>query len=251
MKQCADLALTYALRDATEKGGKAVIEAVTKVEMFQLVKDEIKMTVKVQVLEQDTSGDYGKAIRIKAEDKYIAKVRVKVQSIDTANPYREQLAVFEKGKPEGTVLPATEVGKREQPVPAGFVLVEGGSFTMGDLFGEEDSDGKPTHQVTLTYDFYIGKYEVTFGEYDAYCNVTDVIKPGDQDWGRGNRPAINVYWWDAIKYSNWLSQREGRLIASTTTQGSAAAFSAFGLRGLSAYNFTKRLTKKALKKAPE
>ena len=78
-----------------------------------------------------------------------------------------------------------------------FVLVEKGSFTMGDLLN-----------VTLTYNFYIGKYEVTFDEYDAFCSATGKSKPGDRGWGRGSRPVINVNWWDAIAYCNWLSEKE-------------------------------------------
>jgi hypothetical protein len=91
--ECKKLALDAALQDALEKGGKAVIESVTKVEMFQVTKDEIKLTAKVQVLEQDTSGDYGTIKQVIVGDiiKYQAKVRIKVQSVDTYNPYREQL----------------------------------------------------------------------------------------------------------------------------------------------------------------
>ena len=83
-----------------------------------------------------------------------------------------------------------------------FVLVEKGSFTMGD------TDEKPTHKVTFTYNFYIGKYEVTFDEYDAFCEATGRSKPNDSWWGRESRPVINVTWWDAIDYCNWLSEKE-------------------------------------------
>jgi formylglycine-generating enzyme required for sulfatase activity len=89
-----------------------------------------------------------------------------------------------------------------------MVLVERGSFTMGDTWGGGDSDEKPTHEVSFTYDFHIGKYEVTFDEYDAFCNATGKSKPSDQGWGRGRRPVINVSWWDAIAYCNWLSEKE-------------------------------------------
>ncbi|NLI08308.1 MAG: formylglycine-generating enzyme family protein [Thermotogaceae bacterium] len=88
------------------------------------------------------------------------------------------------------------------------VLVEGGTFTMGDTWGGGDSDERPTHKVTFTYDFYIGKYEVTFDEYDAFCNATGKSKASDSGWGRGTRPVINVTWWDAIDYCNWLSEKE-------------------------------------------
>ncbi len=89
------------------------------------------------------------------------------------------------------------------------VLVEKGSFTMGDTWGGGDSDEKPTHKVTLTYDFYMGKYEVTFDEYDAFCEATGRSKPRDYyGWGRETRPVINVSWNDAIAYCNWLSGEE-------------------------------------------
>jgi formylglycine-generating enzyme required for sulfatase activity len=89
-----------------------------------------------------------------------------------------------------------------------FVLVEKGSFTMGDTWGDGYDDEKPIHKVTFTYNFYIGKYEVTFDEYDAFCEATGRDKPNDQGWGRGSRPVINVTWWDAVAYCNWLSERE-------------------------------------------
>jgi formylglycine-generating enzyme required for sulfatase activity len=92
-------------------------------------------------------------------------------------------------------------------VPSDIVLIRGGNFTMGDLFNEGPSDEKPTHSVTLR-DFYIGKYEVTFDEFDAFCTATGREKPGDRDWGRGSRPVINVDWYDAVEYCNWRSQKE-------------------------------------------
>ncbi|WP_214079816.1 SUMF1/EgtB/PvdO family nonheme iron enzyme [Mesotoga sp.] len=95
--------------------------------------------------------------------------------------------------------------------PSGIemVYVEGGTFTMGDTWGDGDDDEKPTHKVTLTYDFYIGKYETTFDEYDAFCEATGREKPKDKGWGRGQRPVIYVSWHDAIAYCNWLSEKEG------------------------------------------
>ncbi len=100
-----------------------------------------------------------------------------------------------------------------------MLYVEGGSFTMGDEFGDLWGWCGPVHQVTLTYDFYIGRHEVTFDEYDAFCDTTGRIKPPDgpswseERWGRGSRPVINVSWWDAIAYCNWLSEEEGLPVA--------------------------------------
>ncbi|WP_333641812.1 formylglycine-generating enzyme family protein, partial [Mesotoga prima] len=90
-----------------------------------------------------------------------------------------------------------------------LIYVERGSFIMGDTWGDGFPYEKPTHKVTLTYDFHIGKYPVTFEEYDKYCMRTSAKRPGDFSWGRGRRPVINVSWWDAISYCNWLSEKEG------------------------------------------
>ena len=89
-----------------------------------------------------------------------------------------------------------------------LVYVEGGSFVMGDTWGDGYSDEKPTHKVTFTYDFYLEKYPVTFEDYDRYCRDIRSTIPGDEDWGRERRPVINVSWWDAIAYCNWLSEKE-------------------------------------------
>ncbi len=95
-----------------------------------------------------------------------------------------------------------------KPMQAKMVLVEKGSFTMGDTWGDGLYHEKPTHKGTFTYDFYMGKYEVTFSEYDAFCEATGRSKPADSGWGRGQRPVINVSWNYAIAYCNWLSEKE-------------------------------------------
>jgi sulfatase modifying factor 1 len=89
-----------------------------------------------------------------------------------------------------------------------LVLVEKGSFTMGDTWGDGYYDEKPTRKVMFTYNFYIGKNETTFDEYDAFCEATGRSKPRDSGWGRGSNPVIYVTWWNAIAYCNWLSEKE-------------------------------------------
>jgi len=94
-----------------------------------------------------------------------------------------------------------------------MVLVERGVFMMGDTWGGGRSDERPVHEVTFTYDFYMGRYQVTFEEYDRFCAETGRPEPSDEGWGRGNRPVMNISWWDAIAYCNWLSEKEGLPIA--------------------------------------
>jgi len=101
-------------------------------------------------------------------------------------------------------------GEGERPLTSVLVKVKGGTFKMGsDRDKKYDYFDKPAHKVTLTYDYWIGKYEVTFDEYDAYCAATGRKAPDDEGWGRGQRPVINVSWEDAIGYCNWLSRNEG------------------------------------------
>ena len=94
-----------------------------------------------------------------------------------------------------------------------MVTVGAGKFTMGDTWGNGYEDEIPVHDVTLTYDFLIGKYQVTFDEFDAFCEDTNRTKPGDWDWGRNQRPVIGVSWWDAIAYCNWLSEKDDLPVA--------------------------------------
>lgn len=95
-----------------------------------------------------------------------------------------------------------------QNVPApDLVFLRSGTFSMGATNGLEDE--LPVRQVTLR-DFYLGKTEVTFEEYDRFCTATGRDKPADEGWGRGNRPVIHISWLDATAYCNWLSAAQGR-----------------------------------------
>ena len=91
-----------------------------------------------------------------------------------------------------------------------MVYIKEGTFMMGSPTNEKDRESDETqHQVSLS-GFYIGKYTVTFDQYDAFCTATNRSKPNDNGWGRGKRPVINVNWIDANAYCNWLSQKTGK-----------------------------------------
>ncbi len=103
-------------------------------------------------------------------------------------------------------------GEGERPLTSVLVKVKGGTFQMGDEVGDLEDQrlrSRPVHTVTLTYDYWIGKYAVTFHEYDAFCAATGRKAPDDKGWGRGQRPVIWVSRNDAIGYCNWLSEKEG------------------------------------------
>jgi len=86
----------------------------------------------------------------------------------------------------------------------------GGTFTMGSPESEawRKPDEGPRTLVTLR-PFLISDHETTFDEFDAFCRDAKRPLPSDSGWGRGSRPAINVTWWDAVEYCNWLSAKEG------------------------------------------
>ena len=72
-------------------------------------------------------------------------------------------------------------------------------------------DEGPQHRVAFAQPFAVGKYEVTFSEWDA-C-VADrgcSHNPSDEGWGRGRRPVIDVSFNDAKQYTDWLSNKTGK-----------------------------------------
>ncbi|MDM8557393.1 SUMF1/EgtB/PvdO family nonheme iron enzyme [Candidatus Parabeggiatoa sp. HSG14] len=88
-----------------------------------------------------------------------------------------------------------------------MVWIPAGTFRMGDIQGNGDSDKKPVHVDVKK--FAIGRYEVTFAEYDKFAEATSRTPPSG-GWGRGNRPVINISWEDATAYTEWLSQQTGK-----------------------------------------
>jgi sulfatase modifying factor 1 len=81
-----------------------------------------------------------------------------------------------------------------------WVEIDAGSFTFGS--------GSDTTQVTVGH-FMMSATEVTFIQYDAFCDATGGRKPDDNGWGRGTRPVINVSYDDAVEFCQWLSGEIG------------------------------------------
>ena len=90
-----------------------------------------------------------------------------------------------------------------------MVIVSAGNFKMGDIQGEGGDAEKPVHTVSIPKPFAIGRYQITFDDYDRFASATRRQLPNDQGWGRGRQPAINVSWCDAVEYANWLSEQTG------------------------------------------
>jgi formylglycine-generating enzyme required for sulfatase activity len=104
----------------------------------------------------------------------------------------------------------TNVDNISIPVKYGIsidmVRVEAGTFTMGataEMKNTEDSE-KPTHRVTLTNDYYIGKYEVTQALWQAVMGDDPSYFKGD------NLPVEAVTWDDCQEFIGKLNRITGK-----------------------------------------
>jgi len=88
-----------------------------------------------------------------------------------------------------------------------LIRIPAGNFVMGD---DTNMHTAPAHKVTFTKAFAITKYEITFAEYDFYAQSTNRPFPGDNGWGREDRPVIHVSWDDANSYAQWLTKTTGK-----------------------------------------
>ena len=94
-----------------------------------------------------------------------------------------------------------------------MVVLPTGSFQMGSPSGEADRDRDegPVHMVNISQRIAMGRYEVTFAEYDRFADADSRrTRPDDFGWGRGSRPVINVSQEDAKAYATWLSAQTGK-----------------------------------------
>lgn len=113
-----------------------------------------------------------------------------------------------------------------------MAFVEGGSFAMGNEYEGGDDDERPVHTVRLD-SYYIGKHEVTVGQFKRFVEAANYIttaeqgegasvfigknvdKPEDANWRNPyyekdeRHPVVCVSWNDAVAYCNWRSEAEG------------------------------------------
>ena len=93
-----------------------------------------------------------------------------------------------------------------------MMVIKQGTLSMGSRKGEPGHSSKegPRHKVRFAQSFAIGRYEVTFAQWDA-CVSSGACshKPEDRGWGRGNRPVFYVNWNDVQEYVAWLSKLTG------------------------------------------
>jgi formylglycine-generating enzyme required for sulfatase activity len=105
----------------------------------------------------------------------------------------------------------------QTPPANDFVLIKGGMFTMGSPAQELDRIADEVqHRVTVS-DFYIAKSEVSQREYNQLVGNNPGNFKGD------TLPVENVTWFDAIRYCNARSAKEG-LAPAYTVSGTAVTW---------------------------
>jgi formylglycine-generating enzyme required for sulfatase activity len=102
--------------------------------------------------------------------------------------------------------PGSEFTECASGCPA-MIVVPAGSFRMGSPATEADRSPNegPQHEVTIAKPFAVGRTEVTFAQWDSCVAAGACRKLGDNAWGRGDRPVINVGWSEAAYHQ--LAQR--------------------------------------------
>lgn len=111
----------------------------------------------------------------------------------------------------GMVFRDARVNGQPCPKCPEMVVVPAGSFMMGSPESEPGrySDEGPRHRVSIAYDLAVGRYEITFDEWDA-CVAARKCRHLDAPWERGRQPVVNVSWNEATTYTDWLSQVTGQ-----------------------------------------
>ena len=153
-----------------------------------------------------------------------------------------------------TLTLSTIVNGEKTEMPIEMVFVRGGCFQMGDIFGDAENNEEPVHKAwkgghhqhhqganekpvheICVDDFYIGKYEVTVGEFKEFVNATGYktdaeVGDGCYGWSGSkwekdrsrnwcnpgflqddNHPVSCVTWDDAVVYIEWLSDKTGKM----------------------------------------
>ncbi|MBV8881335.1 MAG: SUMF1/EgtB/PvdO family nonheme iron enzyme, partial [Planctomycetaceae bacterium] len=124
-----------------------------------------------------------------------------------------------------------------------LIYVRAGSFTMGGTIvpvAVWEADQRPEHRVTLTRGYYLGRTEVTRGQFAAFVKATgyktDAERQGNS-WGltssgwadvpgltwqnpnfpqTDDHPAICISWNDAKAFCDWATKKTGRAVRLPT-----------------------------------
>ena len=100
-----------------------------------------------------------------------------------------------------------------------FVFIAPGKFLMGSPDSESGrhSDEGPQHEVTISRGFYLGKYEVMQGQWQA---VMGTAPWSGQSYVQANpdHPTVYVSWEDAQAFIQKLNEAVGKTLYALPTE---------------------------------
>lgn len=160
--------------------------------------------------------EQGKAeqIRIEAERRQrLEQIRIEAERRLEAERHARETEQRARDQAERKAREVEERRRSEQLKLAvsedDWVDIPAGEFLMGSPEHERGrSSYERQHRVWISA-FKMLKTPVTFAMFDAFCEATGREFPEDEDWGRLDRPVIDVGYWDAVDYAEWLSKQTG------------------------------------------
>lgn len=123
---------------------------------------------------------------------------------------------------EGSASEALE-GTTDTPEMDGMILVHAGTATLGSNDSKYRTSERPAMKVILDYDFYLGKHEVTCGEYSEIATKMSLKDFGNCDGD--SLPLADITYYDAALFANAKGKLENRDTAYTYSK---AAFDSEG-----------------------
>lgn len=146
-------------------------------------------------------------------DHHALRARLYLSTPPDSVPNKRDVAANQQFLP-GTTYRDTKISGQVCTSCPELVVIPAGSFVMGsredDL--ERATNEGPRHEVKVESNLAVGKYEITFAEWDACVAEGGCAghTPIDNGWGRIRRPVANVSWDDAQSYIKWLRSTTGQ-----------------------------------------
>jgi formylglycine-generating enzyme required for sulfatase activity len=151
--------------------------------------------------------------RIAQIEEAAAKRRAEQRTQDKAEAEKKAEAAEQKRQREvAEQKKKAEEASKADPFHDSMVLVKGGTFDMGDTFGDGDSSELPVHEVSVP-DFYMGKYPVTQAQWKAVMEASPDPSKGGENPSRfkgDDLPVENVSWDDAQAFLQKLNEKTGK-----------------------------------------
>lgn len=189
--------LTRAILEAIEEGRAVVEGRITFEDVSKYVK---KRVVELAGLIGQTQFPYidhaGTALLVFGEKSESAVTKSVIEKPDVSIISQPQV------KPVSILQKSSLPEEFTNSIGMEFVLIKAGSFMMGSPDSEGSDYEHPIHKVTITKNFYMGRYQVTQEQYEKVMGTTT-----SEFKGRRN-PVENVSWEDVFRFCQRLTEIE-------------------------------------------